>query len=114
MHHELSIAKNILDGVLKEAQCHGAKRIVGVNVNLGALKGISPEALQLHFQCITEGTPADGAALHIHHIAAAARCAECGHEFPIEHMMATCAKCDSPRIEVTSGLELFVDAIDVE
>ena len=114
MHHELSIAKNILDGVLKEAQRHNAQRIVGVNVNLGALKGISPEALQFHFQCIAEGTLADGATLRINHIAAAARCTECGREFPVEHAMVTCPTCDSPRIEVTSGLELFVDAIDVE
>ena len=114
MHHELSIAKNILEGVLKEAQRHDAKRIVGVNLNLGALKPISPDALELHFRCVAEGTPAEGATLHVNHIAASARCSECNHDFPIEHMLATCPKCDCPRIEVTSGLELSVDAIDVE
>ncbi|MGD8236910.1 MAG: hydrogenase maturation nickel metallochaperone HypA [Armatimonadota bacterium] len=114
MHHELSIAKNILDGVLKEARRADVRRVVGVKLNLGALKGISPDALQLHFRCVAEGTPAEGATLDVNHIAAAARCTDCGDEFPIEHMLAACPKCESPRIEVTSGLELSVDALDVE
>ena len=114
MHHELSIAKNILDGVLQEAQRHNVKRITGVHLNLGALKDISPDALQLHFQCLAEGTPAEGATLRVNHIPGSARCTACGHEFPIEHMLATCPKCESPRIEVLSGLELSVDALDVE
>ena len=113
MHHEVGIAQSILDGVLQEAQQRRVQRILGVHVNIGALKAVSAEALQFHFQCLAEGTAAEGAALHITAIPPSARCSACMHEFDPDHMLATCPQCDSPRIEVTAGLELFVDAIDV-
>jgi hydrogenase nickel incorporation protein HypA/HybF len=38
--HELSIAMGIIEGVLEEAERHGAKHVEAVHVRLGRLSGV--------------------------------------------------------------------------
>ena len=63
--HEHSLLRDLLCKVDRIAREQRSSRVVGVRVRLGALAHISPEHLREHFAQATQGTVAQGAALHV-------------------------------------------------
>lgn len=69
--HELAITQSLVDAVCEHTD--GAP-IVAVNVRVGRLSGVVPDAMRFCFELITEGTPMQGARLEIEEPAGRARC----------------------------------------
>ncbi len=63
--HELSLIKDLVRKITSVACEHRDGKIVSVTVRLGALSHISPDHFREHFNHGTQGTPAEGAQLHI-------------------------------------------------
>jgi hypothetical protein len=63
--HELSIAMNIVEGVLEEAQRHGTTRVQAVHLRLGPLSGVDKEALLFAYPMACEGTILENSRLQI-------------------------------------------------
>jgi hydrogenase nickel incorporation protein HypA/HybF len=63
--HEFSLLADLIKKIGAVAREHDAKRVVGVNVRLGALSQISPEHFREHFEHATERTLAEGARLSV-------------------------------------------------
>ena len=59
--HEMSIAASLIEHVLEVGRQQRATRIAEVELQVGVLQLIVPEALELAFSAVTEGTPAEGA-----------------------------------------------------
>ena len=60
--HELSIARALVDEVEKIAVAERAQRVVSLTVQVGALSGVDPHALEWAFPVAAEGTVAGQAA----------------------------------------------------
>ena len=82
--HELSIAQGIVTLVDEAAR---GRRIARVNVEIGAMSGVAPDAVAFSFDLVTQGTCAEGAKLNIIEIPATARCEDCGLEFPMHRSL---------------------------
>jgi hydrogenase nickel incorporation protein HypA/HybF len=76
--HELSIAASLLDGVLRAAEQAGATRVELVEVEVGAMRLVVPEVLQVAWEAVRAETLAAGATLKIEEVAAQAECRQCG------------------------------------
>jgi hydrogenase nickel incorporation protein HypA/HybF len=63
--HELSIALNIVDGVLEEAKRHGCTQVGAVHLRLGPLSGVDPNALLFAYPMACEGTILENSRLEI-------------------------------------------------
>ncbi len=63
--HEMSLINDLLRKIMRVAEEHGARRIVGVKVELGALSHLSADHFREHFDEAAVGTPAAGARLDI-------------------------------------------------
>ncbi len=63
--HESSLMADLLRKIDAIAQNHGARRILAVKVNLGALSNMSPEHFREHFALAARNTPAEGARLEV-------------------------------------------------
>ena len=63
--HEKSLIDNLVKKIEALAAAHGADRITGVKVRLGALSHISAEHFREHFEHETGGTIAEGASLEV-------------------------------------------------
>jgi hydrogenase nickel incorporation protein HypA/HybF len=109
--HELSIAEAIVD----VAERHAAgRRVSAVEVRVGALRQVVPEALQFAFALVAQGTALDGARLELVHVPARGRCracdAECAHaDFPLR-----CARCGGLELDLLAGEELCVEALELD
>ncbi len=64
--HELGITEQMLTVALEQASKSGISKIKRINLILGETSDISSESVQLYFDSISKGTPAQGAELCFH------------------------------------------------
>jgi hydrogenase nickel incorporation protein HypA/HybF len=109
--HELSIAEAIVDVAAR----HAAGRPVSkVEVKVGHLRQVVPDALDFAFELVTRGTALEGAELVIEEVPAAGRCRECRAESVMTGFPLCCARCGGLEVEVLAGEELSVEALELE
>jgi len=107
--HELSIA----DAIVRIATAHaGGRRIETVEVKVGHLRQVVPDALA--FALVAEGTEAEGAELLLEEVPAAGVCRVCGQESELPGFPLACETCGSLDVELVRGEELLVDALTME
>jgi hydrogenase nickel incorporation protein HypA/HybF len=108
--HELSIADAILQIALTHAD---GRRIEAIEVKVGHLRQVVPDALEFAFTLVSEGTLAEGAALQLEHIPAVGVC-RCGTSTEFDGFPLACGACGSLDVELVRGEELLVDALTME
>lgn len=113
--HELGIMENVLEVVQEYAEVNAVKKILAVNLSVGALSDIVPEFAQMFFDLIARDTVAEGAKINIEKIPARIRCRECGTEvvIDIDHLLYACKHCGSKYIQLISGREFRVSSMEV-
>src|SRR3954447_3714989 len=109
--HELSLAQAVVAIATEHA---AGRRVVKVELKVGHLRQVVPDALDFAFALVAEGTPVEGAELVMEEIPADVRCRACGAESRLEAFPAHCAPCGSLDVEVTGGDELLVEALELE
>jgi hydrogenase nickel incorporation protein HypA/HybF len=109
--HELSIAES----VARVASAHAAgRRVYRVEVKVGHLRQVVPSALEFAFELVTQGTPLEGAELHIEHVPAEGRCRTCGIDSRIDSFPLRCSVCGGLDLDLVRGEELLVDSLELE
>ena len=109
--HELSIAEAIV--AIASRHADGA-RVERVEVKVGHLRQVVPDALAFAFELVTTATPLDGAELALEEVPAAGRCRACGAETDFLELPLACGACGGFDIELLRGEELLVDALVLE
>jgi hydrogenase nickel incorporation protein HypA/HybF len=109
--HELSLSSAIVATVAKHAE---GRRVTVVELRVGKLRQVIPDTLEFYFEFVARGTVCEGARLDQQVIEARLRCGECGHEWEIEIPAFRCPQCTSSLVEIVSGNEFQVEAIEVE
>jgi hydrogenase nickel incorporation protein HypA/HybF len=109
--HELSIA----DAVLRIALAHAdGRRIEAIEIKVGHLRQVVPDALTFAFALVAEGTNAEGAELQLEEVPAAGTCRGCGAHTEFDGFPLACAACGSLDVKLVRGEELLVDALTME
>ena len=109
--HELSIANAIVAIAADHAQ---GRRVTRVDVKIGRLRQVVPDALAFAFELATEGTELEGAELVVEHVPARLACRACGTESEANEFPFGCAGCGSVDVDVIAGDELLVEALELE
>jgi hydrogenase nickel incorporation protein HypA/HybF len=109
--HEMSIALGLLDHVLAAARQHQATRVEQVEVRVGAMRMIEPEALELAFSMAAEGTAAAGAKLKVAEEPLRARCRACGTTFGPEVDSFLCPACGQADADIVEGNDILLTAV---
>ncbi|TKJ34952.1 hydrogenase maturation nickel metallochaperone HypA [bacterium (candidate division B38) B3_B38] len=112
--HEMSITTNLVELLNEHLQgCPGA-RITRVNLKVGRLTAVEPDALTFCFQVLTEGTPMEGAELQIELVSVRARCLQCQSCFEVEGFYFQCPRCSGKELETIAGDELDLVSLEIE
>lgn len=107
--HELSITQSLIDAVLDRT---GERTVTAVNLRIGPLSGVLPDAMRFCFDVASAGTPLEGATLVIDEPQGVARCRSCRQEFELSDLILLCL-CGSADVEVLGGRELMLMSVEV-
>ena len=109
--HELSLA----DAVVAIAREHArGRRVSAVDVRVGRLRQVVPEALEFAFELVAAGTEVESAELRVEHVPVRVRCARCAALSEAPEFPLACAECRSVDVEVVAGDELLVESLELE
>ncbi len=111
--HELSIAQALIEKIIALAREQGAESVSEVHVEVGALSGVNPEALEMAFPVAAEETAAKDAKLVIQKVSAAGKCASCGNQYDFEPLAPVCSRCGSAELEIKEGRQLLLKRVEL-
>jgi hydrogenase nickel incorporation protein HypA/HybF len=110
--HELSIAVSIVEMAEEEADSRRA-RVEAVYLKMGALSGVSKQALLSCYALACQGTALEGSRLMIEELPVVIFCAECKTEQPITSLqLFSCPQCGTACGDIVQGKELEVVALE--
>jgi hydrogenase nickel incorporation protein HypA/HybF len=109
--HELSLADALVRICCQHAD---GRRVVGVEVKVGRLRQVVPDALAFAFELVAAGTPVEGAELEIVDVPARVACAACGAESEVDRFPLACGFCGGLAVEVVAGEECHVESLEIE
>jgi hydrogenase nickel incorporation protein HypA/HybF len=109
--HELAIADAVVGIVSRHA---GGRRVTAVELEVGQLRQVVPDALAFAFGLVAEGTCAEGAELALEVVPVAVACRGCGAQTQQAAFPLACGACGSDDVDVVRGEELRVTCVEVE
>lgn len=113
--HEMSIAVELVRQTCNALEARPeALRATEVEVELGVLQLVVPEALEQAWLAATEGTSLEGTALTMHETPASGRCRACGREFPVSVDTYLCPGCGEADVTVLAGNAIILKSIECE
>ena len=109
--HELALAEAVVAIAAEHAR---GRRVARVELEVGALRQVVPEALAFSFELVTQGTPAEGAELALEEVPLRLACSTCEAETVADAFPLACPRCGGLEVEVTSGEEFQIVALELE
>ncbi|NTV90761.1 MAG: hydrogenase maturation nickel metallochaperone HypA [Clostridiales bacterium] len=112
--HEYAVTKSIVDMAVREAASAGADKIIEIKLVIGDLSSIIDESVQMYFDMIGKGTPAEGARLVFRRTPAVFYCEGCGMEFVKPSKGFDCPACGRTGKLTGAGREFYIESIEIE
>jgi hydrogenase nickel incorporation protein HypA/HybF len=113
--HELSVAADLLDLVLKTARENGATQVITARIRIGAGSCLNPDSLVFGFEALAAGTLASACRLEVERLPAPVACTSCGWAGErLDVAELVCPQCGGNPLRITGGRDLTVDTITVE
>lgn len=113
--HEMSIVSGILESVTEVARRAGASRLCQVNLRIGVMREVVPEAMDLAWEVLCEEDPlTDGCKLTVEDVYPESVCNACGERFTHDRFHLRCPVCRSADTRLIHGRELDIISIEVE
>ena len=109
--HELSIATGLIEQVTAAAIENGVDRVEVLEITIGAMRQVVPEALAMAFEVVSEGTVAEGATLEIVEEPIHAHCRECDEEFACQVGEFVCPHCGQADVRLTMGADIILTSM---
>ena len=109
--HELALAEAVV--AIAEQHARG-RRVARVELEVGRLRQVVPDALTFSFELVALGTAVEDAELALEEIPVRVVCRACGGESGPQEFPFVCAHCDALDVDVTAGEEFRVVALELE
>jgi hydrogenase nickel incorporation protein HypA/HybF len=111
---ERNATQSILHQALRRAQDANATRVKRLQIVLGEIAELNPEAIRNHWEELSPGTPAERAELTFRSIQAEVQCMACFEKYSPPQGKIHCPHCGSYGAKILSGEEFYIDSIELE
>jgi hydrogenase nickel incorporation protein HypA/HybF len=111
--HELSVVMSIIDIAQQQAEKENASVIEEIEMDIGCLSTIQPDAFEFAWQQAVKETILEKAEKRINRIKGKAICLDCNAVFPLENLYDACPVCGEHLIDILEGKELRVRSLVV-
>jgi len=112
--HEYSVVQALLNQCEEVAEQNGATKVMKVITKIGIMSGIEPHLLEVAFNTFKEGTICDGAEFIINQQKLKLECRECGNIFEVDEVRYFCVECESLRVKVVDGEDMYLMSLEME
>ncbi|MBN2446368.1 MAG: hydrogenase maturation nickel metallochaperone HypA [Phycisphaerae bacterium] len=113
--HEMSIVSAMMNQLMTLAEQQQATRITAVELEVGRMQLVVPEALDMAWEALREGTVAAEATLTMTEVPVAANCRKCDERFePDVDYSFMCPRCLEADIEIVSGNDIVLKSVTFE
>lgn len=113
--HEMSLMSEIIQLVSEDATARGFEKVNKIEVIVGDLSNVLPDALELAFMFFQRQqlrVIGEDTILQIVREVAKARCQTCQYEFYPDYKIALCPKCELPNSLLVSGETFRVESYE--
>lgn len=114
--HEAYITENIIkivdECVRKERPVPAKITVKRIKLKFGKMSGVVSDSVKFCFDIMAKDTILEDARLEIEEIPVTALCRDCNRTFRIEEVCFFCRECGRSNIEILTGREILVDAIE--
>jgi hydrogenase nickel insertion protein HypA len=112
--HEYSVVQALLNQCEEVAIENGASTIYKVVVKIGVFSGIEIHLLQVAFDTFKENTLCEVAELVIQEQKLKLACEVCKAEFEVDEARYYCRACESLKVKVLDGEEMYLMSVEME
>lgn len=112
--HEYALTKRIVEIINRAAEENGAKRVNAASLMIGENTGIMPDSVQVYFEIIAKGTPAQDAKLELNLVKTQMHCRSCNKNFIKPRFSFECPDCGALGSPTEIGNECFVQSVELE
>ncbi|NQU44340.1 hydrogenase maturation nickel metallochaperone HypA [bacterium] len=112
--HEMAIAVSLYDQVCRAVEAEGEIRVEEVEVRVGDLQLVVPEAFEAAWDAVCQGTGLEGSRLKIVEVPPRARCRGCDEEFRPEVDFYLCPQCGEADVDILEGREIILSSLTAE
>lgn len=111
--HEMSLCEGILQVLEDQAEAQQYRQVKTVWLEIGALSGVEPSAMQFSYEVVSRGTLAEGSRLEIVELPGTAWCMQCAASVTIGERHAACPGCGGYQLQVTGGDQMRIRELEV-
>jgi hydrogenase nickel incorporation protein HypA/HybF len=111
---ELHAIRAILNRAILRAHEDGATHLTRLHLAIGEIAEFDQNAIQRHWNDLSNGTPAEGAQLHFRVITAEVQCMSCFRKYHPENGKILCSNCGSMGAKILSGEEFYLESIELD
>lgn len=112
--HEYSIVQSLLDSCEENALRNGAQKVTKVVVKIGVMSGVEPDLLKTAFDAFKEKTICEDAELVLNVQPLLIKCSECLKESVLEGIKYCCPECESIKVDVIDGEDMYLMQLELE
>ncbi len=112
--HEMSIALGIVRIAEEEVRKRDAARVSKIEMQIGKLSGIEPDALDFAWPVAVKNTVLEKAERQTEYLPGQALCMDCEQTFEINGLSDVCPHCGSFMKNILQGREMKVVALTIE
>lgn len=110
--HEASIVESLI--ALVRENLPDGQRVLRVDVKVGLLTGVSPDAMRFYFELLRPDTLGEQAELAVTLVDLQAHCGECGADHSLAETAWLCPACGAAALVFKNGDELLMSSFEVQ
>ncbi len=113
--HEITLCQRTLELIEQQAAAHGARRVTGVWLKIGAFSCVESSALSFCFDLVCRGTVAEGCTLHLDEQQAECWCGHCQQYVTLlSQRVRRCPLCHSDGLQIVADDGLQIQRLEIE
>ncbi len=112
--HEVSVIEEIVEALRGEMLKYPHSRLQSVSLKIGKLRQFVPEMMEFSYGVSIQDDPVlGGSRLVIEEIPITLHCRDCGKISQVEDYDFHCPQCGSAQVDMPTGNELLLDALEI-
>lgn len=113
--HEITLCQRAIELIEQQARQHGASKVTGVWLEVGAFSCVETSALQFCFDLVCRGTLAEGCTLDVHQQEAECWCYDCQqHITLLTQRVRVCPQCNGTNLRIVADDGLQIKRLEIE